>query len=122
MKNGDIDIYYELLIVVFLQKTFIFVVCKHVADHRRILLNVSLKIAMFEKFDPNSNYVRIIQTFKRILNLQFFRNLNKIRALHELLLLINPIELEIEQFKFKKNVPLSSSRLRSFSFRFLFQD
>lgn len=72
MKNGDIDIYYELLIVVFLQQqAFIFVVCKHVADHRRILLNVSLKIAMFEKFDPNSNYVRIIQTFKRILNLQF---------------------------------------------------
>lgn len=71
MKNGDIDIYYELLIVVFLQQAFIFVVCKHVADHRGVLLNVSLKIAMFEKFDPNSNYVRIIQTFKRILNLQF---------------------------------------------------
>lgn len=49
MKNGDIDIYYELLIVVFLQKTFIFVVCKHVADHRGVLLNVSLKTAMFQK-------------------------------------------------------------------------
>lgn len=70
MKNEDIDIYYELLIVVFLLQAFIFVVCKHVAD-RGVLLNVSLKIAMFEKFDPNSNYVRIIQTFKRILNLQF---------------------------------------------------
>lgn len=70
MKNGDIDIYYELLIVVFLLQAFIFVVCKHVAD-RGVFLNVSLKIAMFEKFDPNSNYVRIIQTFKRILNLQF---------------------------------------------------
>lgn len=50
MKNGDIDIYYELLIVVFLQQqAFIFVVCKHVADHRGVLLNVSLKIAMFQK-------------------------------------------------------------------------
>lgn len=72
MKNGDIDMYYELLIVVFLQQqAFIFVVCKHVTDYRGVLLNISLKIAMFEKFDPNSNYVRIIQTFKRILNLQF---------------------------------------------------
>lgn len=50
MKNGDIDIYYELLIVVFLQQqAFIFVVCKHVTDHRGVLLNVSLKIAMFQK-------------------------------------------------------------------------